>query len=146
MAADTTRTVRFGRTVVTRGPLRHSSSNLFVPFTIEGPAASDWAPENYVVIVRDGDDEKLQWVGGTGGVEGDGSRFYVWRLSWSGGHKVRIRYFADRDLLDDELVSLGEPDPEAAWAVLQDREFVLVDPDWFGTDDRPDKDDLSEHG
>ena len=73
---------------VTRDPVRCSGSHLFVPFAIDGPGAGDWNPSDHVVIIRVGDDEKLKWLDGVGGVNDDGTAFFVWRLEWPGGDSI----------------------------------------------------------
>lgn len=131
MDGNSTHTVRLGRHVVTRGPVRHSSSHLFVPLGVAGPEARDWATEKHLVLLAQGYEEKLQWQEGTGGPEPDGTWFQVTRYAWQGGDAVRICYFHDGALVDEELVRLGPPDPLAAAAVMEGQRYVFVSGDWF---------------
>jgi hypothetical protein len=116
---------------VRRGLVRRSGSHLFVALTIFGPDASRWAPEDHLVVLRDGEDNKLRWVDRTGGAEVDGSQFLVWRLEWPGGDVVRIRYFEGDELAHEEVITLGPADPRAAFAVLQGHEHALIADDWL---------------
>jgi hypothetical protein len=133
MDGNSTHTVRLGKHVITREPLRHSSRHLFVSLRVAGPEASEWAIEEHLVLLVEGYDEKLQWQEGTGGPEPDGTWFQVKRYGWHGGDTVRICYFDDDEMVDEELVTLGPPDPHAAAAAVEGQQFVFVSEDWFDT-------------
>jgi hypothetical protein len=114
---------------VTCDPVHCSGSQLFVPFAVDGPGAGDWDPSDHVVIVRPGDDEELRWLDGVGGIDTDGTAFFVWRLEWPGGDSIQIRYFdADQTFLAEQVAKVDTPDPNAGLTVLTGRS-VLVDDD-----------------
>ena len=82
---------------ISRGPLRVEGKQLVVTFTVSGPAASPRVPKQHVVLIRPGDPEKLNSLGGYGGQDTESTAFFEWRFGWPGGTGVDIIYFDEGD-------------------------------------------------
>jgi hypothetical protein len=94
--------------MIGRGRLRLEGKQLVVMFTVSGPEASPRFPKEHVVLVRPGDSEKLDSLGGFGGQETESSAaFFEWRFDWPGGAAVDVIYLDEGDhIVQRERVAL----------------------------------------
>jgi hypothetical protein len=128
MATSSAGPIRLGAVEVTRDQVRCTDSHLFVAFALAGTGAGDWDPSDHVVIVRDGDDQKLRWIDGVSGVNNDGTAFVVWRLGWPGGDSIAIHYFdCGQALVAEQVVRIDAPDSNAGLKVLSGRSVSVGD-------------------
>ena len=92
--------------VIETGPIRVWAGRLEVLFTVTGPEASARFPKDHVVVIRSGDTEKLQSLGGTGGSDEPGTAFFLWRFVWPGGDSVRLLYLDGDDVVQEQVLAL----------------------------------------
>ena len=83
--------------VIGRGRPTLEGDQLVVMFTISGPEASPRFPKEHVVLIRPGDPEKLNSLGGYGGQDTESAAFFEWRLDWPGGTSLDVIYFDEGD-------------------------------------------------
>lgn len=65
--------------------------------TISGPEASPRFPKEHVVLIRPGDPEKLNSLGGYGAQDSESAAFFEWRFDWPGGTSLDVIYFDEDD-------------------------------------------------
>ena len=130
-----TREVLIGQHVLCRGPIDFTGTELFVPFTVTGPEASEDIAQDHVIVFRPGDPSKLTWTEAVGGNHPDGRVFVVMRFPWPGGTQVRIRYVdLDHTPLEEEDVNLDQPNPQAdGLSALPEGTALLLSSDWPGS-------------
>ena len=92
--------------IIETGPIRVWAGKLEILFTVTGPEASARFPKVHVVVIRSGDTEKLQSLGGTGGSDEPGTAFFLWRFVWPGGDSVRLLYLDEDDVAQEHVLAL----------------------------------------
>jgi hypothetical protein len=92
---ETQQKVKVAGHVIGRGRLRVEGTHLVVTFTVTGPHASPRFPKEHVILIRPGDPEKLNSLGGHGGQDAEDQAFFEWKFDWPGGTAVEVVYFDD---------------------------------------------------
>jgi len=93
--------------IISRGRPTVEGKQLVVMFTVSGPEASPRFPKEHVALIRPGDPEKLNSLGGYGVQDTESTAFFEWRFDWPGGTALDVIYLdEDKRIVHRERVAL----------------------------------------